>query len=144
MKDAFTLLKALLSFGVGLSPVAGLLPIKFLIDLLNFSVIEDVSGKIVGALSQEIDRRVKKAITGDEQYQLGDFTKKEILNFIGKEEYAFGDVTKKVLEGFDENDKNTPKQNNAKAQSSQFKLSPEILHEFEEWDKATIDVEVVE
>ena len=41
---------------------------------------------------------LKKSITGDENYQLGDLSKKAIMKYIGKETYSVGDITRKALE----------------------------------------------
>ena len=65
MKDATMLLKALLSFNVGLSSVGGLLPIKFLVEVLNYSLLVDVGERLAGMVAVEIDKRVKEALTGD-------------------------------------------------------------------------------
>ena len=41
---------------------------------------------------------LKKSITGDENYQLGDLSKKAIMKYVGKETYSLGDITRKALE----------------------------------------------
>ena len=41
---------------------------------------------------------LKKSITGDENYQLGDLSQKAIMKDIGKETYSVGDITRKALE----------------------------------------------
>ena len=151
IKDVITLCKILLDFGAGLTPVAGFFPVKILIELLNYSILQDVGGRVVGALAQELDRRVKSAITGDSEYQLGDITKKEILKYVNKDEYAFGDITKTILANVNE-DGSLPKSGpdapktilssvlssstSASPNSSLSTLSPELLKELEGWDKA--------
>ena len=102
MKDASMLLKALLSFNVGLSSVGGLLPIKFLVEVLNYSLLVDVGERLAGMVAVEIDKRVKEALTGDSEYQLGDLTKRAVRSFTGKEEYSFGDVSREVMRRFEE------------------------------------------
>ena len=102
MKDATMLLKALLSFNVGLSSVGGLLPIKFLVEVLNYSLLVDVGERLAGMVAVEIDKRVKEALTGDSEYKLGDLTKRAVKSFTGKEEYAFGDVSREVMRRFEE------------------------------------------
>ena len=102
MKDATMLLKALLSFNVGLSSVGGLLPIKFLVEVLNYSLLVDVGERLAGMVAVEIDKRVKEALTGDAEYELGDLTKRAVKTFTGKEEYAFGDVSREVMRRFEE------------------------------------------
>ena len=81
LEDLALLLKALVSFGVGLSPVAGLLPVTLLVQLLNYSIAGDVGNRLVAALAQEIDRRLKAAIIGDADYKLGDVTKRSVGSF---------------------------------------------------------------
>ena len=102
MKDATMLLKALLSFNVGLSSVGGLLPIKFLVEVLNYSLLVDVGERLAVMVAVEIDKRVKEALTGDSDYKLGDLTKRAVKSFTGKEEYAFGDVSREVMRRFEE------------------------------------------
>jgi len=103
--DLVLLLKTLMSFGVGMSSVSGFLPMKLLIDLLNYSIIGDLGQKVVSAIAEEIDKRMKHALTGDENYAVGDLTKREILKYVGKEkgedEYEFGDITKTVLKDYE-------------------------------------------
>ena len=70
MEDLVILFKTLLSFGVGLSPVAGLLPVRLLVEMLNYSIAGDVGNKLIASLAQEIDRRVKTALVGDENYEV--------------------------------------------------------------------------
>lgn len=97
MKDATMLLKALLSFNMGLSAVGGLLPIKFLVEVLNYSLLVDVGERLAGMVAVEIDKRVKEALTGDEDYKLGNLTKRAVKTFTGKDDYEFGDVSREVM-----------------------------------------------
>ena len=98
MRDVSMLLKALLAFRLGLSPIGALLPVKFLVDLLNYSLLADVGEKLAGYAAMEIDKRLKKALTGDENYRLGDLTMRAVLRFTGKDAYAFGDVSRAVMD----------------------------------------------
>lgn len=117
LDDLFMLFKALALVGASLSPVgeyrtintilvhlccfprqlshqlatpiiAGFLPVKLLVELLNFSLLNDVAGKVTSSLAIELDKRLKKSLLGDEDYKLGDATKKTIANavegYIGK------------------------------------------------------------
>ena len=147
LQDIMTLCKLLTSFGVGLSPVAGWFPTKFLIEFLNFSIAQDVGGKIIGSLTQEVDRRVKKAVIGDENYQMGDFTKKQILKYINKDEYSFGDITKTILADYEDGSikkgGSGPKSfltdlpsSDSTSDSTSSAINPEILKDLEKWDKA--------
>jgi len=148
-KDMVTLMKVLLSFGVGFSPVASFLPVKFLIDLLNYSITADVGDRFVGAVTLEVDKRMKKAFTGDPDYQVGDLSKKAILGYLDKEEYTFGDVTKKVLESIEENKKDVRDDTNTKDGMRSAKKSLTFLgemdegaiKEFEAWDNKILQAE---
>ena len=68
--------------------LAGFLPVKLLVELLNFSLLNDVAGKVTSSLAIELDKRLKKSLLGDEDYKLGDATKRTIANavegYIGK------------------------------------------------------------
>ena len=68
--------------------IAGFLPVKLLVELLNFSLLNDVAGKVTSSLAIELDKRLKKSLLGDEDYKLGDATKRTITNavegYIGK------------------------------------------------------------
>lgn len=153
LKDVITLCKILLDFGAGLSPVAGFFPVKILIELLNYSILQDVGGKVIGSLAQELDKRVKSAMTGDANYELGDITKKEVLKYVGKDEYAFGDITKTILANVEQDGSlpkggsdapktflssalSSPSSPTITSTSSLSTLSPELLKELENWDKA--------
>jgi len=133
-KDMVTLLKVLLSFGVGFSPISSFLPVKFLIDLLHYSITADVGERFVGSVTMEIDKRMKKAFTGDPEYQAGDITKKAILKSIGKDEYKFGDVTKTVLQSLE--DKKKKKTSDESVNASKFlgDLDMEASEDLESWD----------
>ena len=107
LDDLFILLKGLAVIGASMSPVAGFLPVKLLVNLLDYSILNDVAGKVASALAIELDRRVKGALLGNEEYKLGDATKstiaKAINGYTGKEEYEFGDITKKVVAMYKDN-----------------------------------------
>eukprot|EP00565_Helicotheca_tamesis_P006569 CAMPEP_0185734272 /NCGR_PEP_ID=MMETSP1171-20130828/21973_1 /TAXON_ID=374046 /ORGANISM="Helicotheca tamensis, Strain CCMP826" /LENGTH=253 /DNA_ID=CAMNT_0028404229 /DNA_START=32 /DNA_END=790 /DNA_ORIENTATION=- len=80
MKDMLLLLRVLASFGVAtFAPVAQILPVKMLLSGYNTALEFEVAGRVTEFLAEAIDRRFKEAITGDENYQLGDVTKKKIM-----------------------------------------------------------------
>lgn len=82
LDDLFMLLKALAIFEASISPVAGFLPVKLLIDLLNFSLANDVAGRVASSLAMELDKRLKGALLGNENYKPGDATKSTIANAV--------------------------------------------------------------
>ena len=61
---------------------AGFLPVKLLVELLNFSLLNDVGGKVASSLALELDKRLKKSLLGDENYKLGDATKRTIAGAV--------------------------------------------------------------
>jgi hypothetical protein len=156
-EEVIMLLKVLLSLGASFSPVAGMLPAKVLIDLLNYSIAAQVGEKVTGAISTELDRRMKHAVTGDPEYQLGDFTKAKIMRFVGKDEsgeYELGDLTKTVLKKMNDSSSTTSDEKNGTRGSNDDLLfggtntkdagdggllelnNEQILAELAAWDKA--------
>ena len=83
-EDLLLLCKALVTFGVGLTPVASFLPAKLLLEMMSFGIAEDVGGRLMGALSKTLDERFKETITGDANYRLGDKTKQVVQNLMAK------------------------------------------------------------
>jgi len=147
LDDLFMLLKALAMFGASISPVAGFLPVKLLVELLNFSLLNDIGGKVTSSLAMELDKRLKKSLLGDENYKLGDATKRTIGNavksYTGKEEYEFGDVTKKVVSTFaDDETKLTNKNDKSptamiggmKSAHDDNSLEPNMIEALDTWD----------
>ncbi len=55
---------------------------KLLVQLLDYSLLNDVAGRVTSALALELDKRLKKSLLGDENYKLGDVTKRTISNAI--------------------------------------------------------------
>lgn len=100
-EDLVLLLKIAATIGVNLQPVASVLPMKVLMDLLNLSleasIAQTVGEKVIRSITNEIDARMKEMVTGDRNYKVGDFTKRIVNRWTGKEAYEFGDVTKNIL-----------------------------------------------
>ena len=86
--------------GVSFTPVARLLPIKVLLEILNVGLAQDVGAKIVGGVATSLDERFKEAITGDANYKLGDKSKEQLAKSLskltGKDSYSFGDISQVV------------------------------------------------
>lgn len=137
MDDLFMLLKALAIFEASISPVAAFLPVKLLVELLNFSLLNDVAGKVTSSLAIELDKRLKKSLLGDENYKLGDATKRTIANtvktYTGKEEYEFGDVTKKVVASFADEATVAPKDRQTIGTSAKI-IDAEVIEALDNWD----------
>ena len=98
--DIILFLKIVAMIGIELQPIASFLPIKVLIQMLDVSIAQDVSGKVLGVISKEVDSRMKQFVTGDADYKVGDITKKAITGSKGESGYQFGDLTKHAISKF--------------------------------------------
>ncbi|CAE7239955.1 unnamed protein product, partial [Symbiodinium microadriaticum] len=106
-EDLRLLLTTVVALGVGLTPVAHLLPVQLLLNLYTTSVEVELgnraASKLTGALAQELDRRAKGVLLGkgNEDYVLGDLTKAQIQRSVasltGKDKYEFGDISRALL-----------------------------------------------
>eukprot|EP00435_Cladocopium_sp_Y103_P045656 s1834_g13.t1 len=106
-EDLLLLLRAVITMGVGLTPVAHLLPMQVLLNLYGSSVElelgQRVSARLAAQLAKELDRRSKEALLGkgNEDYVLGDLTRKQLQQSLrsitGKENYEFGDISRSLL-----------------------------------------------
>ena len=113
--DLFYLLRLCTSFGLGMNPaVMAVFPLNVLIQLYNFSLIQEGGRGVLSAVALEIDKRAKKVITiemdkqakaalfGDSDAEVGALFKKYLLDAIGESEYNFGDVTQNLLDAIKE------------------------------------------
>lgn len=142
LDDVFLALKVVLAAGASLTPIANVLPIKWLLQLINFGIAEQIADKLLGSLATALDERIKEALTGNAKYQLGDITKRKlsqaINNFTGKESYQFGDISRRVMEIADkdhsENEKSPAER---RVIDIDFKEDDgeSALKELEEWDR---------
>jgi hypothetical protein len=73
------------------------LPSVILLELVHLILDGNYRALILRVVATELDKRIKMAISGDEDYQLGDLTKKALFKYTGKEQYQFGDVTKTAI-----------------------------------------------
>lgn len=100
LQDVFLALRILLSAGASMTPIASVLPVKWLLELVNLGLAQDVGNRLVGILASSLDERMKLALTGDSKYQLGDMTKRKLLEsivkFTGKDKYEFGDISRRI------------------------------------------------
>jgi hypothetical protein len=94
--DLLLLLKIILTVGMQFEPIASILPVAALVQMLNLSTAQKLGVRIQHVLTQELDKRMKDMISGDVKQE---FTKQSILKFIGKDTYQFGDITKSMLGG---------------------------------------------
>ena len=95
--------------GASFTPMAQLLPVKLLLEVLNVGLAQDIGSKAMSGVANSLDERFKKAITGDEKYKLGDKTKeqlaKSLSKFTGKDSYSFGDISQAVAKRMNETEK---------------------------------------
>eukprot|EP00746_Dinoflagellata_sp_MGD_P014482 gnl/MRDRNA2_/MRDRNA2_131763_c0_seq1.p1 gnl/MRDRNA2_/MRDRNA2_131763_c0~~gnl/MRDRNA2_/MRDRNA2_131763_c0_seq1.p1 ORF type:complete len:318 (-),score=51.09 gnl/MRDRNA2_/MRDRNA2_131763_c0_seq1:46-888(-) len=127
INDMILLCKILLTLGVEFSPIANQLPIKFILEIMNVSLGQEVSDKFMGVLATNLDKRMKEAMTGDSEYQIGDLTKKAILRFIGKDNYEFGDLSRAVAKKMEDKED---------LSKSLPLLDSKLVAELDEWDRA--------
>lgn len=102
LDDVYLALRVLLTAGFSVLPIASLLPVKGLIQLVNLGLAKDVSGRLMEVLVVALDQRMKLALAGDANYQLGDKTKEQLrlalTRFTGKDSYQVGDITKAAMQ----------------------------------------------
>jgi len=100
--DVYLALRVLLTAGFSVLPIASLLPVKGLIQLVNLGLAKDMGGRLIEVLVVALDQRMKLVLTGDANYQLGDKSKEQLqlalARFTGKDSYQAGDITKAVME----------------------------------------------
>jgi hypothetical protein len=146
--DVMLLLKVLLAVGASFVPLAKILPVTMLMEMLNVSLEARLGGKIVEVLAGSLDERFTAAFKADE---VGEFAKKSLTAaltaFTGRLSYESGDIERAVVEV--ENSKETEQQQAQQATVSSnaieepptptppppktFKFS--VGSELEEWDQ---------
>jgi len=130
--DVFLALRILLSAGASLTPIAGVLPLKLLIELVNLGLAQDLTGRLMEVLAGSLDERVKEAVTGDKNYRLGDLTRNKMLTelaeFTGNEEYTFGDISRTIAARSQDGKK-------CSLRSKAIDLEDSITDELTEWDR---------
>ena len=99
IQDILLLLKILLTVGASFTPLAKLLPLTVLLDMMNVSIEARIGGKLLEVLAESLDDRFKAAVTAEE---LGDLAKRSLVvgitSFTGKERYEEGDIEQAVQE----------------------------------------------
>lgn len=87
--DLLLFIKIVATIGINLQPVTRILPLKVLTELLNLTmeanIAQSVGGKITSTITNEIDARMKEFVTGDRNYQAGDYTKNFLSKWTGEE-----------------------------------------------------------
>lgn len=99
--DLVLFLKIAVTVGINVTPVARVLPVRVLLDLLNLtleaSIAQSVTERVVSTITNEVDARMKHMVTGDRNYQVGDLTRRAVARWAGKDKYEFGDLTRTVM-----------------------------------------------
>jgi hypothetical protein len=121
--DLLLLLKLILTVGIQFQPIARILPVKALVQMLNLSMSQKLGDRVQHILAQELDKRMKEMMSGDVKQK---FTRQAILKFIGKEKetYQFGDITKSML------------QLGVASKNNEIVVGAQMKKELEEWDAA--------
>jgi hypothetical protein len=136
--DLMLFLKIVATIGINLQPVAKVLPVRVLMELLDLtleaSIAQTVVDKVVGALTTEIDGRMKEIVTGDRNYQLGDLTKRAIAKWSKNDE----DLSASATRADRTYDKKTKAEKSA-ATDSFFELDKEEQKKIEEWDREFLE-----
>ena len=115
--DLLLLLKIILTVGIQFQPIARILPVKALFQMLNLSMSQKLGDRVQHILTQELDKRMNEMMSGDVKQE---FTKQAILKFIGRDTYQFGDITKRIMLGVSKN--------------NEIVVGPPMKQELEEWD----------
>lgn len=120
LADVILLCKVLLTFGVGLTPVASSLPAKLLIEILEFGLAQEVGEKLMGAVATVLDERFKEAITGDKNYRIGDKTRQAVEKLIAMATTEQNiDATKTTTKVID----------------AEVEMDSALIAELEDWDR---------
>lgn len=130
--------------GASFTPVAQLLPVKLLLEVLNVGLAQDVGSKVMGGVATSLDERFKEAITGSSKYKLGDKSKeqltKSLSKFTGKDSYSFGDISQVVAKRFTESEKDN---SGLKASKESKEALMDLLNNeaLENWDKQLLETD---
>jgi hypothetical protein len=136
--DLLLFIKVVATIGINLTPVARILPLKVLTELLNLSleatIAQSIGDKMISSLTNEIDSRMKEFVTGNREYQ-----------------YEFGDLTTTIFQirkerkqqqqqQVDENDEDEDVKIMYDDENSfQFPSSKSDQDLFDEWDKKLLE-----
>jgi hypothetical protein len=97
LQDILLLLKILLTLGATVTPLAKILPITVLLEMLNTSLEARLGATLLEALAKALDARFVAAFSAEE---LGDLAKRSlgaaIVAFTGKSSYQQGDMEEAV------------------------------------------------
>jgi hypothetical protein len=112
---------------------------RLLLNLINLGLAQEVGGRLLEELAGVLDKRVKKALTGSADYQLGDLSKghlkSAITSFTGSQDYQLGDISRTIQRlAQEEQQGKTQKSRGAKSPQPQIRVKEDSLQELEHWD----------
>lgn len=139
--------RLILQTGAQFTPIGRLLPVKFLLEILNVGLAQDIGERLLTSIAKTLDERFKEAIMGDKQYQLGDKSKealsKAITSFTGKESYAVGDITRTVSQIIQEQQNSSNNSGSTLSSSSvgqqELTLDQDTNTALEQWDRKYLE-----
>lgn len=144
-EDLWLLLKLVISIGIQFPPLAKLLPLKVLVQLLNLSMSQQLSERIQHVLTQELDKRVREMFLSKTGETTQAVTKKAILKFTGRDDYSVGDITKRFAPSTSSSASTTASSQSTASSSTDdgngnlpakfIELTSQVVKELEEWDK---------
>lgn len=144
--DVLFLMRILVTLGAPFSGLASALPGRVLVEILEVSLAQEVSSKVLEGVAQALDKRFKESVTGDANYEVGDLTKKAIMKFVGKDgdddKYQFGDVSRSVAGKLKEAQSvgggttTTTTSKTKKADDATPQLDPKLVAELDAWDRS--------
>jgi len=62
LKDVILLVKVVASLGISFTPLAGVLPLKLLIELLSVGLAQEIGNRVMEIVANEVDKRINKAL----------------------------------------------------------------------------------
>lgn len=135
VSDVYLALRVLLAAGFSVLPVAHLLPVQALFSLVELGLAKDMGGRLLEVLATTVDSRMKEALTGNANYQLGDLTKdrlrKGLASFTGKDTYQVGDILR-AIQGREESKTKDSSRN-------RLAFDQDLLSDLTKWDERFIE-----
>mmetsp|Transcript_7658 Transcript_7658/g.10914 ORF Transcript_7658/g.10914 Transcript_7658/m.10914 type:complete len:490 (+) Transcript_7658:27-1496(+) len=140
MNDIALFLKIMVAVGASIGPLAKVLPVTVLLEMLNVSLERQIGGKFLDTLASSLDDRFSAAFSNDDKYQLGDAVRRSTMsavsNFTGKDSYKSGDIEYAVSEAKNQKEEQKPGIDAMGQPIMKVKtLNVQVGDEFDEWDQ---------
>jgi hypothetical protein len=139
-QDVYLALRIVVVAGCTLLPLAQMLPLNTLFEMFELGLVRDIGFRILPVMASSIDARMKEALTGNSQYQLGDIAKERLrqnlAQFTGKDIYEFGDITRAIIQRQDSGKRSSgfPYEDGSLAIDD-----PTICDELAAWDRSYLE-----